>query len=117
MQDKKALILWLLQRVSALLILIVLALHLHKVHYADMESNRILFADVTVRLKTLLPLITDSALLFLGLFHGLNGVRMVALDYGPCHKYERIISWGLFLIGILFFIWGIRGLWAFLNIR
>lgn len=111
--DKKAFWLWFLQRLSAVLLVLVLSLHLYQVHYAEL-GKPILFTGVALRLKNILLLTVDSSLLFLGLFHGLNGLRAVLLDYSFFYKYERQIAWLLTLIGLLFFIWGVRGLWAFI---
>jgi succinate dehydrogenase hydrophobic anchor subunit len=113
MQDNnKAARLWFLQRLSAFIILAVLSVHLHFVHYADLGSP-ILFAGVALRLKSVILLLVDAMLLFFGLFHGLNGLRAVLLDYTFMHKYERKISELLLVVGLIFFIWGVRGLWAF----
>lgn len=113
MIDKKASWLWLLQRVSAVLLFIILNLHIKHVHYLEL-GKPILFAGVALRLKDLLMLAVDSSLLFLALFHGLNGLRTVLLDYSPLTKFERFISWLLLVIGLIFLFLGVRGLWAFI---
>ncbi|MBI5078498.1 hypothetical protein HZB08_00555 [Candidatus Saganbacteria bacterium] len=114
-QDK-AFWLWFFQRVSAVLIFAALALHILNVHYAEL-GKPILFAGVALRLKNILILSGDSFLLFLGLFHGLNGLRAVLLDYDFFSRYDRTISRLLIIVGLIFFIWGVRGLWAFIAIR
>lgn len=111
--NRKAIWLWLLQRVTAVLLFAVLALHVWTVHYVEL-GRPILFAGVALRLKSILSLLVDSSLLFLGLFHGLNGVRMVVLDFDFASKHERWISWLLAIVGMVFFIWGVQGLWAFI---
>lgn len=116
MTDNKAKWLWLLQRVTAVLIFVILGLHIWRVHYVEL-GQPILFAGVALRLKDIMMLITDSSLLLLGLFHGLNGLRAVLLDYDYFDKFERIISWILLIVGVIFFIGGVKGLWAFLIIR
>lgn len=116
MQDKKAFWLWLLQRITAALIFIVLGVHLYFVHYAEF-GEPILYAGVDLRLSKLLPLLVDSMLLLLGLFHGLNGVRTVMLDFAPFSKHDRLISWILFLVGLIFFLWGGQVLLKYINMR
>lgn len=113
MTNKQAFWLWLLQRISAALIFFILAAHLWHVHYLEL-GKPILYAGVAARLKGLLTLSIDSAILLLGLFHGLNGVRMVLLDYEYFDQYERPLSWVLLFGGALFFILGVKGLWAFI---
>ncbi|OGC06354.1 hypothetical protein A3H38_05240 [candidate division WOR-1 bacterium RIFCSPLOWO2_02_FULL_46_20] len=108
--------LWFLQRVTAALIVIILYSHIFRVHYVEL-GQPILFAGVALRLKDLLILLTDSSLLLLALFHGLNGVRAVLLDYEFFTKHEKRISWSLLIIGIIFFFGGVKGLWAFLIIK
>ena len=111
--NNKATWLWLLQRITAVLIFFALAIHVWSIHYVEL-GQPILFAGVAIRLKSILSLIVDSSLLFFGLFHGLNGLRTVLLDYSALGKFEKNISRTLCLVGIFFFIWGVRGLWAFL---
>ncbi|MEK7376880.1 MAG: hypothetical protein AABZ57_06955 [Candidatus Margulisiibacteriota bacterium] len=114
--DKLSVILWLLQRVTAILIFLVLGLHIFKVHYADI-GQPILFSGIVLRLKRVFTFGLDISLLFLVLFHGLNGLRSVLIDFNFFSKYEKIVSLILLLIGVVFAIWGLRGLWAFILIR
>lgn len=113
MTDKKASWLWFLQRATAVLIFVILNMHIKQVHYIEL-GKPILFAGVALRLKDIAMLSIDSSLLFLGLFHGLNGLRTVLLDYDFFEKYEKLISWACIIVGIIFFILGVRGLWAFI---
>jgi succinate dehydrogenase hydrophobic anchor subunit len=114
--NRKAFWLWLLQRVSAALLLIVLALHLFYVHYAQL-GKPILFSGTTLRLKDLSYFSVTALLLLAGLFHGLNGLRAILLDYDFFEKHEKAISWALLLAGVIFFLGGVKGLWAFLIIK
>lgn len=116
MENRKATWLWLLQRVTAVLLFVILYTHIKHVHYLEL-GKPILFAGVAMRLKDILLLATDSCLLLLGLLHGLNGVRTVLLDYDYFTKYEKLISWALLLVGVAFFFGGVKGLWAFLIIK
>ena len=113
MEGKKAYRLWFAQRITAALILVILAMHIYQVHYIEL-GKPILFAGVAVRLKDIFFLVLDFSLLFLGLFHGLNGIRMVLLDFDFLSKYERTISRILLIVGIIFFIIGVKGLWGFI---
>jgi succinate dehydrogenase hydrophobic anchor subunit len=88
-------------------------MHIKRVHYVEL-GQPILYAGVALRLKDVMTLALDSSILFLGLFHGLNGVRMVALDYDFLKKHDRLISWLLIIVGAAFFVLGVKGLWAFL---
>ncbi len=110
---KKPAWLWLLQRISAAAVLIIIAIHIYNVHYLDIGSP-IKFGGIQTRLESIFFLAIDSLLLFLGLFHGLNGVRTVLLDYNLFYKYERQLSIILICIGLFFSILGVKGLWAFI---
>lgn len=114
--NNKEMWLWLIQRISAFLIFFAIIVHIWNVHYADF-GGEITFASVTMRLKNVIIYFTDSSLLLLGLFHGLNGIRTVLLDFISLNKYEKIISRFLIIIGIVFFFIGARGLWQFIIIR
>lgn len=113
MQDKKAFWLWLLQRITAGLLFVILLLHIYFVHYKDL-GQPILFNGIAIHLSSLIFYIADSSLLILGLFHGLNGLRMVLLDFEAVDKYEKWISWSLLIVGIIFSVIGVKGLWAFI---
>ena len=45
-------------------------------------------------------------LLAVVLYHALNGLRGIILEVTRSVKTERIITWGLIVIGIIAFIWG-----------
>jgi succinate dehydrogenase hydrophobic anchor subunit len=104
---------WLLQRVSAAIILVVLGLHIWFLHFA--HGGQILrFADVTVRLNSTVFLILDSALLVFGLYHALYGLYAICVDFGLRAK-TRAVLLGLFVIlGLMFCVFGIYGLWFFM---
>ena len=104
---------WLLQRISAAIILVVLGLHIWFLHYA--HGGEILrFTEVTLRLNSTVFLVLDSALLLFGLYHALYGLYAICVDFGLRAK-ARAVLLGLFVIvGLIFFGFGIYGLWSFM---
>jgi succinate dehydrogenase/fumarate reductase cytochrome b subunit len=58
--------------------------------------------------------IIDLALLTIALFHGLNGVRTIVLDFGPGLAGRRFLSASLALVGVVAFMFGIFGLFPLL---
>ena len=89
---------WLLQRITALLLVVALGLHIWASNFATDWA-------------TLFRGITDLSLLALALLHGLNGVRTVVLDYGPSLAGRQFLSALLTLLGIAGFLFGMYGLW------
>lgn len=94
----KSVVLWVLQRITAVLLVVFLGLHLWASNFT---------ADWT----TLFRALVDLALLALALFHGLNGVRTVVLDFGPGLQGRRFLSASLAMLGIAGFLFGVYGFW------
>jgi succinate dehydrogenase / fumarate reductase membrane anchor subunit len=97
----RSLILWLLQRITAVLLVVLLALHIWASNFAT---------DWAATFRASI----DLSLLALALFHGLNGVRTVVLDFGPSIHGRRFLSAGLVMLGIVAFLFGVYGTWPLL---
>ncbi len=100
---------WILQRISALIIIVVLGLHIGYLHFsnsgAPLEYNYII-----LRLKTPVFIFLDILLLISGLYHALYGLYSVLLDFDSGKK-ERIIMSGILAVaGLAFAGFGIFGL-------
>lgn len=105
---------WILQRITAVALLLLIAVHFSVMHFVD-PTMTVDFASTTVRLKGVLYFAVDFSLLVLGLFHGLNGIRNIIVDYWP--RANRAAGVALGLIGLLFAGYGSAALYVFLNIR
>jgi succinate dehydrogenase hydrophobic anchor subunit len=92
-------ILWILQRASGLVLVAVAGLHV---------IVQAALLPVAIRRPTLLAV--DWVLLALVLYHGLNGVRNVALDYVHRQEMQRALSAVLWVIGLGLFAYGGWGL-------
>ncbi len=113
---------WLLQRVTAVGLIILLPIHIvvgHLFNISEVEkgilSGLVVFSDVAERLETPTYWVIDLLLLTFALYHGLNGVRNVLLDYGLRGTGERVVTAGLSLIGVAAFAFGVLALSAFLD--
>ncbi len=104
---------WLLQRISAAILIVILFIHFWVGHYANFGAP-ITFADVQMRLQNTLFVIVDSMLLVSVVFHGLNGVRNIFLDYPALLSRNKSISLILFIIGVATIIFGIYSLYPFM---
>ncbi|HJN86521.1 MAG: succinate dehydrogenase [Dehalococcoidia bacterium] len=110
---------WFFQRVSGLLLIFFLAVHIWMAHFsgiADVIDGRreelVLFDIVERRLAQGLFVFVDFSLLALVLFHGLNGVRNILLEWRPAAERRRPITAGLWLLGVATFAYGA---WALLQ--
>lgn len=111
---KANLLAWMMQRCTAVLLLVLVSVHFGIMHFVD-PSIHYDFASSSLRLKSVLYFIVDGGLLVMGLFHGLNGIRNIILDYWP--KHGRVAAWVLSLIGVVAAGYGATGLMAFLNLN
>ena len=89
--------LWLFQRVTAVLLVVVLGVHLWLAN----------FGQATASLRAILGVL----LLGLALFHGLNGVRTVVLDFNVGTQGRRFVTMILLLVGVASLLFGMHGLW------
>lgn len=88
--------LWILQRITAVLLVVLLGLHLWVSNFSLSwaASSRALI---------------DLTLLGLALFHGLNGVRAIVLDFGLGPAARRYLAVGLVMLGFSAFLFGVYG--------
>jgi len=103
---------WVLQRVSAVLLIVFLGTHLLVLHYVP-ENLIITFVGVTARFKNALYVMVDGGLLAIALYHGLNGLRGILFDYITNESARRAITWVLLVVGMAFLLWGAYALAAF----
>ncbi len=110
---KSSTIPWLLQRVSAAFLIVLLFIHFWVGHYANFGAP-ITFAGVQMRLQDALFVIMDSMLLVSVVFHGLNGVRNILLDYPSLLPRNRPVSLILLILGVATIIIGFYSLYPFM---
>ena len=93
--------LWLFQRISAVLLIIILGVHLWL-------SN---FGQASASLRAILGV----TLLGLALFHGLNGVRTVVFDFDVGVQGRKFTTMLLLLLGVVSLLFGMYGLWPLIG--
>ncbi len=113
MNRDRSIWLWIVQRLTAVGLIVILATHLWVTHFAEPESM-IVFGAVASRLRTTLFMVVDYGLLGFALFHGLNGVRNVLLDWGLGGWAERLTTWAIVALGVAAFVYGAFGLYPFI---
>ena len=89
--------LWLFQRVTAVLLVIILGVHLWFANFAQASAS--------------LRAILGFTLLGLALFHGLNGVRSVIFDFNIGTQGRKFVTMLLLLLGTVSLLFGMHGLW------
>ncbi|MCX6373618.1 MAG: hypothetical protein NTX16_11190 [Actinobacteria bacterium] len=105
---------WLGQRVTAVLVLVTIAVHLVLTHY--IAIGELSFDNIADRLAGGAVLINDIVLLVAAVYHGLNGLRMVVLDWGlSTVAGRRVFDIMLWLAGIATIAYGIWALWAWVS--
>lgn len=103
---------WITQRATAVLLLAFLGTHWWIAHFAPV-GEAITFDRVSLRLESALLVFVDAGLLAIVIYHALNGVRNVVVDFNIGRKAERALSMVLLVIGIVAFIYGINALLPF----
>ena len=89
--------LWLFQRVTAVLLVVILGVHLWLAN----------FGQASVSLHAILGV----TLLGLAIFHGLNGVRTIIFDFSIGVQGRRLVTMLLLLLGTVSLLFGMHGLW------
>lgn len=105
---------WILQRLSGAVLVFALGLHWFVQHHVD-PGAEITFAGVTVKLKWALYLVADILLLAFAVFHGLNGLRTVVLDFKISRSAATVLTVVLVVVGVGAIVYGIPPLLAFLR--
>jgi succinate dehydrogenase hydrophobic anchor subunit len=107
---------WLLQRVTAVLILVFLGIHLYLAHFANLNDELLSWENVETRVQALPILIVDYGLLITAIFHALNGLRMVGFDFIVDKTKRRVVDVALWGAGIVAVFWGLAIFAPFLGI-
>lgn len=97
----RSVFLWLFQRISAVLLVVLLGVHLWASNFAT-DWASLLRGGV------------DVSLLLIALVHGLNGVRTIVLDFGVGAQARKFVSVSLWMLGFAAFLFGMYGLWPLL---
>lgn len=112
---------WFLQRVTGGALLILLTIHIvvnHIFNIAEVEDDilpgLVVYSDVADRFETPAYWVIAVLLLSFALFHGLNGIRNILLDYGVRGAGEKVATGALLGVGTAAFTFGIIALAAFI---
>lgn len=107
---------WYLQRVTGALLVLLLAAHFWVEHFMSAELRRdgVSYAAIRARIANPLWQAIDIAFLLVALYHGLNGLRNIVLDYSRVgRRAAQALTVVLVATGIVWAWWGIE---AFRNL-
>lgn len=107
---------WLLQRVSAVLLLVLVLAHLWIEHFLHLGA-RITYHGVSLRLAHALYDLVDYALLVVVVYHALNGLRNVLMERVHSPRGIGWLTTALVIWGLATIVLGADILSAFLNGR
>ena len=102
------------QRVTAVLVIVTIMVHLVLTHY--IAIGQLSFANIGDRLAGGAVLVNDIVLLVAVVYHAINGLRMVVLDWVLASSSgRRVFDAVLWLVGILAIVYGIWALWVWVS--
>jgi len=99
---------WFFQRVTAIFLVLGMAVH---ILVLPLGGERLTYSLVSGRLSHMGWIVFDLLLLLSCIYHGLNGIWGVILDYNP--KSLKTIGYAAFSISLIFAILGIAAIGGF----
>ena len=105
---------WLFQRITAVLLIVMLAIHLVLTHFANIGQTD--YDNIAARLAHAGFTAVDIILLAAGVFHALNGLRMVLMDYWFTSRTRALaLTIILWVVGLAFMGYGTWALWPWIS--
>lgn len=105
---------WLFQRITAVLLIVCLAIHLILTHILNI--GQLDYDSVGARATHASVTALDIILLAAAIYHALNGLRMVLMDYWfTSRKRALALTIVLWAVGIAFLVYGVWGLWPYIG--
>ena len=105
---------WLGQRVTAVVIIVTIMVHLVLTHFVAI--GELSYDNIRERLASGAVLANDVLLLVAVVYHALNGVRMVMLDWGLTGRSTRRgFDAFLWVAGVTAVVYGIWALWVWVS--
>lgn len=99
--------LWLLQRVTAAFLIVVLAFHFFLLHFVN-HASEITFAGSQYRMQDLGYYSLMVLFLITATFHGVNGVYNALVNQGLSGTQKTVVKWVLIVASALLIVQGIR---------
>jgi succinate dehydrogenase / fumarate reductase membrane anchor subunit len=97
---------WLFMRISGLLLLVLAVGHVLIMHVIDEGVERVDFAFIALRWQSPFWRTWDWMLLVLALIHGINGLRVITLDYVRPAGARFAANMVFYVLGFVLFVLG-----------
>ncbi|CAN5728901.1 hypothetical protein BH24ACT26_BH24ACT26_17570 [soil metagenome] len=97
---------WFFMRISGVLLLFLVLIHLYVMHLVGSGVERVDFAFVARRWDNVGWKTFDWVMLFLGLLHGSNGLRIIIEDYVKRPGVRTAIKGTLYMVTVVLMIMG-----------
>lgn len=101
---------WYLQRITGAALLVLLIMHFWVEHFAaEVRTPAGLTFEVIQNRFFQNPwfVAVDITFLFIALYHGLNGIRGICLDYSWGMRFRTPITIAIVVVGIVVAYWGV----------
>lgn len=95
---------WLFQRVSGIALVVILLLHFVLVHYVG--DGPVSYDKVAWRLASPYYKAWEMLFLVLGLYHAMNGIKLVIDDYVHQSGWRTILTGANWLLALALFLFG-----------
>lgn len=95
---------WLLMRVTGLLFILYLGLHIYVLHFLAKEGAA--FDRLMRTMNQPIFKLLEIGLLGVVIYHSLNGIRILIIDFGRGAWYHKGLFWVLIAVGIVIFLAG-----------
>jgi succinate dehydrogenase / fumarate reductase cytochrome b subunit len=99
---------WLLQRLTGVLLALYLFAHLTVISYSQRGAGA--FDRLSLSIQTPGWYALDIALIVGIVFHGLNGIRIIAVEFGAMARAQKAWLFGMGAIGLVIVIFGVLGI-------
>lgn len=96
---------WLLHRITGLAIVFYLLLHIVVISSVLRGSGS--FDTVMATLRTPFFAAGELLLVVAVIYHGLNGLRIILLDFGIGVRFQKPLFWGAFALSVIGFVWAL----------
>lgn len=97
---------WLFMRVSGVVLLFLVLIHLYVMHLVGAGVERVNFEFVSERWRNVGWRSFDWVMLFLALLHGANGLRVIIDDYVRAPALRTLIKSSLYTLTLVLMIMG-----------
>ncbi len=98
---------WVIQRVTAAFLIIVLAFHFFQLHFIE-HAWEITFAGTQARMESVTYFTTMVLFLLTATVHGVNGIYNALVNQGLSGRPRRVLKWVLAIASAVLIVQGIR---------